>query len=409
MQTIYSKQVQAEVIVKINHTLMIKRISFLLFIILYGFQTGWAQTDPIIWTKHVISDTLVGAKKNAVADIDSDGNKNMDIVVTANPEGGGAENGSQANVLWFRNMGDESFEEQVIDYRFAGARGLAVGDVSGDGRPDVIAGNKAADSSLIWYRNDGNDTWTRIHLGGPAPNNYSIVVCDLNGDGRLDILDGMGDDADSIGVGSGVITDSLRWFENTSSTTDTAEFVAHLIAQYSSPSGIAAADFNGDGAVDVAGMSWVNYYSLSADTSEDVRWWSQQAGITWLQEQILIKSYGGNDLQATDIDQNGTVDLVGAGYKTASLEWWSNNGNGLFSAANTIVSGFQYTRNVQVSDLDGDGDPDIAAAADNLNTISWFENDGAQNFTRHDVATNFTYAYFVTAADLDGDGDVDLI
>ena len=388
---------------------MSKYVSVLIFLCFVSAKLTRAQTDPVNWTKHLISDTLTGAKKNVVADVDLDGNKNMDIVVIANPEGSGPEDGTQENVLWFQNLGDEVFEQHTIDYRFAGARGLAVGDLTGDGKPDVIAGNKQADSALVWYRNDGNSNWTRIPLGGPAPNNYSIVLSDVNGDGRLDIVDGMGDDADSIGVGSGIIDDSLRWFENTSLTTDTAVFSVHLIARYSSPSGIAAADFNGDNSIDVAAMSWVNYYTLTPDTSEDVRWWSQQAGISWLQEQVLIKSYGGNDLQPADLDQNGTVDLVGAGYKTASLDWWSNNGSGVFSTAGTIVSNFQYTRNVQVADIDGDGDPDIAAAADNLNTISWFENDGAQNFTRHDVTTTFTYAYHVTAYDLNGDGDMDLI
>ena len=123
----------------------------------------------------------------------------------------------------------------------------------------------------------------------------------------------------------------------------------------------------------------------------------------------MIQSYGGNDIIAGDLDQNGTIDLIGAGYKTSSLDWWSNDGFGNFGGKTEVKSGFTYSRNVDMADIDGDGDNDLIACADNINTISWFENDGSQAFNEHIVNDNFDYAYFVTASDLDGDGDVDLI
>ncbi|RMH61310.1 MAG: T9SS C-terminal target domain-containing protein [Calditrichaeota bacterium] len=367
-----------------------------------------AQT--VTWTKHVISTSVNGAKKNAVVNLDMDSNNAMDIVVTANPEGSGAEDPAAVNVLWFKNDGSENFTQYNIDFYNVGARGLAVGDLTGNGYPDIVVGSGNVDSSLVWYKNDKTPDvgpWTKNYLGGPAPYNYNVRIVDIDADNDLDIVDGMGDDVASNSVGGGVITDSLRWFENTVS--GATQFLPHLIAHYSTPSGISIGDFNGDNLIDVTAGSWVNSSYTFIVNEEDVRWWSQGSGSVWTQQQIIQQSYVANGLATKDLDQNGTIDIIGAGYKTNSIDWWSNDGNGVFSSINTISSTFTQTRNVDVADVDGDGDWDIVAAADNDNTIAWFENDGSQNFTEHVVDNSFTYAYFVSTADLDGDGDTDLI
>ncbi|HHM01435.1 MAG TPA: hypothetical protein ENJ15_00365 [Caldithrix abyssi] len=372
---------------------------------------SFLTAQAVSWSKNVISTTLTGAKKNAVVNLDADASGYMDIVVTANPEGSGAEDPAAVNVLWFKNDGTQTFTVYNIDFYNVGARGLAVGDLTGNGYPDIVVGNGATDSSLVWYKNDGTPTtgpWAKVHLGSPAPYNYITLLYDIDGDGDLDIVDGMGDDADFGTVGGGTITDSLRWFENLGGV-DTAVFSPRLIAQYSSPSGITIGDYNADGRVDISAGAFVDNSTFIPLTEEDIRWWSQGTGGTWTQEQVIQQSYGTNGLATKDLDQNGTLDIIGAGYKLGTIDWWSNNGTGVFSSINTIKTSFLNTRNVEVMDIDADGDWDIIAAADNNNTISWFENDGSQNFTERVVTNTFSYAYFVSASDLDGDGDVDLI
>lgn len=366
--------------------------------------TVFAQ-DPISWSKHIISDTLEKAKKNVVIDLDNDGD--LDIVCIANPEGNGSEDNQKINVMWFENNGGESFTQHDIDSSFVSARGLACGDLTGNGYADVIAGCSRS-APLVWYENDGtpaSGVWTKDSLGGAAPLNYSIMVADIDKDGNQDILDGMGSDAS--GATSG--TDTIRWFENSGGSSPT--FTQHLICTtYSSPSGVYAADFDNDSDLDVVGMAWTEI-SATAQQDEDVRWWAQGSGNSWTQTQVIQQYYAGNDVTAVDINQSGTIDIVGAGYKVNSLDWWSNNGSGSnrFSSINVIASDFQRSRNVKVADIDGDGDLDAAAAADYDGEISWFKNNGEQSFTEHNVNNSFTYAYFVSTADIDGDGDIDLI
>ncbi len=377
---------------------------------LFYLHFAFAQNTAIHWNKHIISDSLSGAKKNMVLNLDNDENANMDIVVTANPESGATEDTTLANVIWFKNTGEEIFEQVVLDYKFIGARGLAAGDLDGDGFEDIISGSRQSDSSLVWYRNPGSalGVWQRTKIGGPAPNDYAIYVTDMDNDGRLDIIDGIGDDANYGSAGGGSFTDSLRWLKNIVDGSG-MHFEAQLIAQYPSPAGIAVTDFDADGRIDVAAASWLDYGNLTASKDEDVRWWRQGADTVFTQRQVLQQYYGGNSLTAADVDGDGDADLLGAGYKNQSLDWWANDGSGTFGAGQTIAADFIYARNVAAADIDGDGDMDVAGAADNANTVAWFENDGQQQFTQHKVDTLFTYAYFVTPADLDGDGDVDLI
>ena len=47
-----------------------------------------------------------------------------------------------------------SFERQVIDDKISIGYGLAIGDVDGDKKPDILLADK---SQAAWYRNDWKD------------------------------------------------------------------------------------------------------------------------------------------------------------------------------------------------------------------------------------------------------------
>ncbi len=65
---------------------------------------------------------------------------------------------------------------------------LAIADVDGDKRPDVVA---ATEDAILWY---ANPTWTRgtILRGGTKPDNVCIQAGDIDGDGRVDFAVGTG-------------------------------------------------------------------------------------------------------------------------------------------------------------------------------------------------------------------------
>ncbi|MCD6373890.1 MAG: T9SS type A sorting domain-containing protein [Caldisericaceae bacterium] len=371
----------------------------------------FAQNDPISWKKNVVLDTLIGIKKIALANIDRDAGRNTDIAFTSNPENDGHEDPYKLNVGWLKNTGDQVFEYHAVDYLLAGARGLAIGDLNGDGWPEIVAGSRSDSTPLIIYRNDSTPDagiWPRTALGGVAPNNYAILIQDLDADGQLDIIDGFGDDANYGEANRGTIVDSIRFLKNRS-TLSQFSFQFELIAQAPSPSALTIADFDDDGLLDVADLSWIDYSTLTPQSGENFKWWAQQPDTTFLEIQEIIDSYGGNDLQTADLNGDGSLDLIAAGYKTGTLDLWPNDGTGLFNSRTIIDQNLNHPRHLSLGDIDSDGDQDIALTVDAEDKIIWYENQGSLNFTKHVLDSSFTFAYFVKIYDLDGDGDADLI
>src|SRR6267154_1698830 len=63
----------------------------------------------------------------------------------------------------------------------------AVGDLNGDGKPDVVVGNGNLNTVSIFI-NNGNGTLTATRFVPVSRAVRSVALADFNGDGHLDIL-----------------------------------------------------------------------------------------------------------------------------------------------------------------------------------------------------------------------------
>jgi hypothetical protein len=187
------------------------------------------------WPATNISPT--GARMHDVEVADLDGDGRLDIV-TRHQSGFGKMLG---NEIHFWVQGADGWQHRTIACPHG--EGLCVADVSGDGRPDVVIGGR-------WYENPGDvlrGEW-REHLyieasrfeRGWTRGDVAVEAGDLTGDGRAEIVL-------SPAEGSG----RLSWFEAAGQPTS-ASWVEHVIDPgLDHAHGLGLADMDGNGTLDI--------------------------------------------------------------------------------------------------------------------------------------------------------------
>ncbi|GAB3895687.1 FG-GAP repeat domain-containing protein [Spirosoma agri] len=88
---------------------------------------------------------------------------------------------------------EPNFKIQVVDNQIDIGYGLAIGDVDGDKRPDILLADQ---KEIVWYQNPGDKTssWKRhVMAENLTPqDNVCIAARDLDGDGRVEVAVGAG-------------------------------------------------------------------------------------------------------------------------------------------------------------------------------------------------------------------------
>src|SRR4028118_1039713 len=82
--------------------------------------------------------------------------------------------------------GRSDFQAQTIDNNVAIGYGIALGDVDGDKKPDILLADK---KQFVWYR---NGDWKRFVMieNLTEQDNVCIAARDLDGDGRVEVAVG---------------------------------------------------------------------------------------------------------------------------------------------------------------------------------------------------------------------------
>lgn len=78
------------------------------------------------------------------------------------------------------------FEAQTIEDNVSIGYGLAIGDVDGDGKPDILLADK---KQFVWYR---NGDWKKFLMAEDLTDhdNVCIAARDINGDGKVEVAVG---------------------------------------------------------------------------------------------------------------------------------------------------------------------------------------------------------------------------
>jgi hypothetical protein len=304
-----------------------------------------------------------GAGTNFVAVGDVNGDGKPDLVVAGGGEGsvsvllGNGDGTFQAAVSY----GSGGYE----------ATSVAVADVDGDGKPDLLVANSCAGppdaldiceegGSVGVLRGNGDGTFqsaVNYSSGAATFDTMSLAVADVNGDGKPDLL-----------VANDCITDS-DYPPCTNDTVGvllgngdgTFQAVVSYGAGGSFTHSVAVADVDGDGKPDlVVADECVN----SSNCYNGIVGVLLGNGDGTFQTALTYGSGGeyAFSVAVADVNGDGKPDLVLANYESG-VGVLLGNGDGTFQTALTYGSGGDAGANlVTVADVNGDGKPDIEVA-----------------------------------------------
>jgi hypothetical protein len=286
------------------------------------------------------------------------------------------------------------------------ATSIAIGDLNGDGEPDLVVSNEMSNTFSVFINTSTIGSTTldfaaKVDVAtesGP----FTLALADINGDGKPDVV--VGQDTASVSV----------FLNTTLPGAAVPTFASKVdISAGASATSITIGDVNGDGKPDIAMAITGNAAAVLLNTTA-----TGSSTPTFTSRFAFSIGQNASSVVLSDVNNDGKLDLVVAASAANTVSVLLNT-TATGSATATFASHVDFATGagpqfVYATDLDNDGDSDLIVANFGDGTISVLVNTtvpGATtpSFAGQDVLTVDANPESVTAHDLNGDGIPDLI
>jgi VCBS repeat-containing protein len=290
--------------------------------------------------------------------------------------------------------GDGTFQNDVTYLAGTHPNSVAIGDFSGDGKPDLAVADNTTTGAVSVLLGNGDGTFQphASYAAGDSPR--SVAIGDFNGDGTPDLA------VANAGLTSTMVSVLLG---NGNGTFQPQTTYAAGVQPFS----IATGDLDGDGKLDLA---TADLGSGTGTTAVSVLLGNGDG--TFRAHTDYATTGTPRSIAIGDLNGDGRSDLVTANRDTDTVSVFLGNGDGTFQPQTTFVAGPEPLA-IAIADFNGDGRPDLVTSnfgsSTENPTAGVLLGNGDGTFQTETHYTTGASPAFVLAADLNGDGRPDVV
>jgi hypothetical protein len=331
--------------------------------------------------------------------LDVTGDGRADLVTRTNPPDTGS--------LWvyLNNGSTPPWQSRYLaGNQWAFANTLLLGDVTGDGRLDVVARDPSVDNGTLWvYPNNGSTTgnpWTSRYAAGTGWDTVdTLLLGDMNGDGHADIVarDPNSDNGD------------LWIYPNDGAAAGTDPFTSRFGAGtgWDLATAMMLGDVNGDGHPDVvardgSGALWIYPNDGATTTNPYVSRYAAGTGYNSANTMLLGDVTGDGHPDIVTRDDAGNIWIYPHSGVTTGNPWTA--------APISAGGGWSFANAFLLGDINGDGKADLLARVAG-GQLSLYPNNGTANPWTSSISAGTGWDAFdqLLLGDVNGDHRADLL